>query len=101
VANFREGQLRDISPGMQADVYVLSKPDERFSGVVESLGFGVTPDPDVIGNYPAPPGGLPNLQRTLNWVHLASRFPVRVRVENPPPELFRIGASAVVIIRGH
>ena len=83
VANFREGQLRNIRPGMPADVYVLSKPNERFSGVVESLGFGVTPDPDVIGNYPAPPGGLPNLQRTLNWVHLASRFPVRVRVENP------------------
>ena len=101
VANFREGQLRNIRPGMPADVYVLSKPDERFSGVVESLGFGVTPDPDVIGNYPAPPGGLPNLQRTLNWVHLASRFPVRVRVENPAPELFRVGTSAVVIIRGH
>ena len=83
VANFREGQLRNIRPGMPADVYVLSKPNERFSGVVESLGFGVTPDPDVIGNYPAPPGGLPNLQRTLNWVHLASRFPVRVRVEIP------------------
>jgi hypothetical protein len=31
--------------------------------------------------------GLPDVQRTLNWVHLASRYPVRVRVENPPPEL--------------
>jgi multidrug efflux system membrane fusion protein len=45
--------------------------------------------------------GLPDVQRTLNWVHLASRFPVRVRVENPPPELFRISESAVVVIRGH
>lgn len=101
VANFGEGQLRHIRPGMEADVYVLSKPNEHFKGVVESIGFGVTPDPDVIGSYPAPPGGLPNLQRTLNWVHLASRFPVRVHIEKPAPELFRIGASAVVIIRGH
>src|SRR5215471_12693468 len=98
VANFREGQLHRITPGMRADVYVLSKPNVRFSGVVDSIGFGVTPDPDVVGRFQK---GLPDVQRTLNWVHLASRYPVRVRVENPPPELFRIGASAVVTIRGN
>jgi membrane fusion protein, multidrug efflux system len=98
VANFREGQLQHIRPGMRADVYVMSKPNVRFSGVVDSIGFGVTPDEDVIGRLQP---GLPDVQRTLNWVHLASRYPVRVRVENPPAELFRISASAVVVIRGH
>jgi multidrug efflux system membrane fusion protein len=98
VANFREGQLQHITPGMQADVYVLSKPNIRFSGKVDSIGFGVTPNPDVVGTFAQ---GLPDVQRTLNWVHLASRFPVRVRVENPPPELFRISESAVVVVRGH
>jgi multidrug efflux system membrane fusion protein len=44
--------------------------------------------------------GLPDVQRTLNWVHLASRYPVRVRVENPPSDLFRVSESAVVVIRG-
>jgi multidrug efflux system membrane fusion protein len=97
VANFREGQLEHIQPGMRADVYVLSKPDRRFSGVVDSIGFGVTPDEDVIGRFG---GGLPDVQRTLNWVHLASRYPVRVLVENPAPDLFRVSESAVVIIRG-
>ena len=98
VANFREGQLLHIAPGMQADVYVLSKPNVRFAGVVDSIGFGVTPDEDLVGRL-AP--GLPDVQRTLNWVHLASRYPVRVRVENPPPDLFRVSGSAVVVIRGH
>jgi len=97
VANFREGQLQHITPGMGADVYVLSKPNVRFSGVVESIGFGVTPDEDVIGRLQQ---GLPDVQRTLNWVHLASRYPVRVRVESPPPDLFRVSESAVVVIRG-
>jgi len=97
VANFREGQLQHIAPGMKADVYVMSKPNERFSGVVESIGFGVTPDADVIGRFEQ---GLPDVQRTLNWVHLASRFPVRVRVENPPADLFRVSESAGVVIRG-
>ncbi|MBV8552694.1 MAG: efflux RND transporter periplasmic adaptor subunit [Acidobacteriaceae bacterium] len=98
IGNFREGKLQHIAPGMQANVYVLSKPNLRFSGVVDSVGFGVTPDPDVIGRLEP---GLPDLQRTLNWVHLASRYPVRVRVANPPADLFRVGESAVVVIRGH
>jgi multidrug efflux system membrane fusion protein len=97
VANFREGQLQHIAPGMKADVYVMSKPNVRFEGVVDSIGFGVTPDADVIGRLEQ---GLPDVQRTLNWVHLASRYPVRVRVENPPAELFRVSESAVVVIRG-
>jgi multidrug efflux system membrane fusion protein len=98
IGNFREGQLQRIAPGMPADVYVLSKPNVRFAGVVDSVGFGVTPDPDVIGRLEP---GLPDVQRTLNWVHLASRYPVRVRVANPSPDLFRVGESAVVTIRGN
>jgi multidrug efflux system membrane fusion protein len=97
VGNFREGQLNRIVPGMQADVYLMSKPNVHFDGIVDSIGFGVTPDPDVIGRLE---NGLPDVQRTLNWVHLASRYPVRVRVKNPTPDLFRIGESAVVTIQG-
>lgn len=97
IGNFREGELQHIVPGMRADVYVMSKPNLRFKGVVDSVGFGVTPDPDVFGRLEP---GLPDAQRTLNWVHLASRYPVRVRVQNPSPELFRVGESAVVTIRG-
>ena len=98
IANFREGQLRHIVPGMPADVYVMSRPSVRFKGVVESIGFGVAPDPDITGTSGQ---ALPATQRTLNWVHLASRYPVRVRVENPPPELLRVSESAVVQIVRH
>jgi multidrug efflux system membrane fusion protein len=97
VANFREGQLKHIAPGMRADVYVMSQPDVRFTATVESIGFGVKPDPDRIGTLET---GLPNVQRTLSWVHLATRYPVRVRVHHPSPDLFRIGESAVVKIGG-
>jgi multidrug efflux system membrane fusion protein len=97
IANFRETQLQHIKPGMEADVYILSRSDVRFNGVVESVGFGVKPDADLIGKI-AP--GLPDVQRTLNWVHLASRFPVRVRLTTSEGEVFRLGESAVVVIRG-
>ncbi len=97
IANFRETQLHHIQPGMQADVYVMTRPDVRYRGVVDSVGFGVTPDSDLVGRLAAP--GLPDVQRTLNWVHLASRFPVRVRIQNPPSDVFRLGESAIVVIR--
>jgi membrane fusion protein, multidrug efflux system len=34
----------------------------------------------------------------LNWVRVAHRFPVRIRLENPPEHLVRLGASAIVEI---
>jgi multidrug efflux system membrane fusion protein len=99
IANFRETQLHNIRPGMLADVYVMSRPNVRYKGVVESVGFGVTPDSDLVGHLSSP--GLPDVQRTLNWVHLASRFPVRIRIQASPPDVFRLGESAVVIVREH
>ncbi|HEX4170475.1 MAG TPA: hypothetical protein VHZ55_33840, partial [Bryobacteraceae bacterium] len=86
-----------IRPGMHADLYVLSRPDLTIPGLVDSIGFGVTPDPDVIGRLTP---GLVDTQRTLNWVHLASRYPVRVRVVSAPPDLLRVGESAIVVIHG-
>jgi len=96
IGNYRETQLKDISPGAPADVYLLSAPNRALHGTVESIGFGVAPDPDVIGQLGP---GLPDLQRTLNWVHLASRFPVRVRIDSPANDEFRMGESAVVVVR--
>lgn len=96
IANFRETQLWRIHKGTPADVYVMSEPGTRLRGIVDSVGFGVAPDSEVVGKITTT---LPDAQRTLNWVHLASRYPVRVRVLNPPPELFRIGETAVVVLR--
>jgi membrane fusion protein, multidrug efflux system len=98
LANFRETQLKHVQPGMTADVYVMSDPSLRFTGVVESTGYGVIPDPSVLGRITP---GLPDVQRTLSWVHLASRYPVRIRILSSRPEAMRLGESAVVVIRGY
>jgi membrane fusion protein, multidrug efflux system len=98
VANFRETQLHHILPGMHADVYVLSRPSVRYDGIVDSVGFGVQPDSTLVGTFSST--GLPDVQRSLNWVHLATRFPVRVRINAPETEPFRLSESAVVVIRG-
>jgi membrane fusion protein, multidrug efflux system len=93
VANYREGSMRHIHVGSKVDVYVMGHPDRRFDGVVQSAGYGVFPEDGNVSD------GLPNIQRTLNWVHLSTRFPVRILVRNPDPALFRIGATAVTIVR--
>ena len=97
IANFRETDLRNMQAGTPVDVYLMSRPDRKFQGVVESIGFGVTPDESLIGKSSR---DLPDVQRSLNWVHLATRFPVRVRIDHPSPDSFRIGASAMVVVRG-
>jgi multidrug efflux system membrane fusion protein len=93
IANYRESKLKNIHIGSHVDVYVMGHPDRRFAGHVESIGYGVFPEDGKLA------GGLPNIERTLNWVHLSARFPVRVHIDDPDPELFRIGATAVTVVR--
>lgn len=98
IANFRETELSRIRAGATADVYLMSRPSQRFEGVIDSTGFGVTPDASLIGGLSQ---GLPDVQRSLNWVHLATRFPVRIRIDGSASGDFRMGASAMVVVRGH
>jgi multidrug efflux system membrane fusion protein len=91
VANFRETELKHIHAGTSAQVYLMSDTGQVFRGSVDSIGYGVLPDDGGLVLE-----GLPRVQRSLNWVRVAQRFPVKIRVERPNPELFRVGASAVV-----
>lgn len=94
VANFRETELKGIKTGTPATVYLMSDTDQRFRGAVDSISYGIASDEAGI----ALPGGLPRIQRTLNWVHVSQRFPVKIRVDDPNPELFRVGTSAVAVL---
>src|SRR5262245_32812036 len=96
IANFREAEIRHMAPGSEAIVYLSSAPNQRFRGKVQGIGWAVKPE----GELDLPPSGVPYIKRELNWVRVAQRFPVRIEVENPDQDLFRMGASAVAIIKG-
>lgn len=96
LANFRETQIQKLQTGTPAEIYLMANLHKKLHGVVESVGYGVTPDPDVIGKLSQ---GLPDVQRTLNWVRLASRYPVRIRITDPPPGGLRVGEVAIVGMR--
>jgi multidrug efflux system membrane fusion protein len=91
VANFREFDLAAIKVGDCATVYSLIDRRHPIKGVVQGIGSGVLDEERI--NLPR---AVPYVERSLNWVRVAQRFPVRVRLEAPPEVLMRLGASAVV-----
>jgi len=93
IADFRETELPSIRPGDRVIAYVMMEPGVHLRGSVESVGSAVA------GLENLAIAGVPPVQRDLNWIRIAQRFPVRIALENPPPELMRIGASAVVVVR--
>ncbi|MEB4676520.1 multidrug transporter subunit MdtN [Enterobacteriaceae bacterium G50] len=90
IANFRETELKNIHSGTPATLRLMSDSGKTFTGKVDSIGYGVMPDDGGMVL-----GGLPRVSRSINWVRVAQRFPVKIVVENPDEEMFRIGASAV------
>jgi multidrug efflux system membrane fusion protein len=94
VANFRETDLSVIAIGDCATVFSMIDRQFPIKGIVQGIGWGVG-DQDKINI----PRSVPFVQRSLNWVRVAQRFPVRVRLETPPQQLMRLGASAVVEIK--
>jgi multidrug efflux system membrane fusion protein len=94
MANFREGEISHIPPGATADIYLPAAPGRHFAGKVQGIGWAVEPSGEI-----DLPHGLPLVRRELNWVHIAQRFPVRIEIEDPDPQLFRMGASAVATIK--
>ena len=91
VGDFRETELAHIHIGDPATAWVMESAGRRMSGRVESIGWGVRPEDSGVP-------GLPAVPRSLSWVIVAQRFPVRVRLIDPPSDLMRIGATATVAV---
>lgn len=93
VANLRESELPSFREGDCATVYTMIDRKRAIRGVIDGVGWGVM-DTDRINL----PRAAPMIEKSLNWVRVAQRFPVRILLQNPPEELMRLGASAVVQI---
>ncbi|QUJ70448.1 multidrug transporter subunit MdtN (plasmid) [Photobacterium sp. GJ3] len=94
IAHFRETDLKGVHNGTPARVYLTADTSKHYTGVVESMSYGVAPkDGGRIVN------GLPSVERSINWVHVSQRFPVKIAIQDPDPWLFRIGASAIATVQ--
>ena len=93
IANFKETYLQSIRPGQEAEIFLIGYPGKRYRGVVTGIGWANYPD------NTKQQGVLPEVQRTLNWVILASRFPVRIEIhERDPEHPLRMGMTAFVTV---
>ena len=92
---FRETLIRRIAVGSRAEVTLMAYPDRPLSGVVESLDWGIsrsngTPGEDL----------LPDVQPTFDWIRLAQRVPVNIRLSDVPDDvILRVGLTASVQVR--
>lgn len=88
-ANFKETELPGIHPGQAVDIEVDMYPGHPFRGAVESLGGGTGTAFSL----------LPPQNATGNWVKIAQRVPVRIRLEQQDDSYpLRIGATATVTV---
>ena len=88
VAYMKEQYLAPAVPGAAAEVTLWQYPGETFAGVVESVGRGV--------HSRTTAEGLPVVEKTLDWVQLAARIPVRIRLDTDRP--LTMGTTAHVRI---
>jgi membrane fusion protein, multidrug efflux system len=89
IADFRETELPRIAVGDPATIWTMAESTVPFEGRVESIGAGVQSS-DQDGP------GLPNVGRDLDWVVVAQRFPVWVRLDRPPAAAMHVGMTASV-----
>ncbi|MFG1346460.1 multidrug transporter subunit MdtN [Xanthobacter autotrophicus DSM 431] len=92
-AAFLETELPQIAIGDCATVYALADRNRPISGRVEGVGWGVASEELI-----KLPRTMPIVPKSLDWVRVAQRFPVRIRLVDPPDSLMRIGASATASV---
>ncbi|WP_349616326.1 HlyD family secretion protein [Azotobacter salinestris] len=93
-AEMTENNLGHLEPGTPVAIVLDALPGTLFEGRVRSIGFGVGVGQDN------PPGSLPTVQNSRDWLRAAQRFPVIV--EFVPGELndrraLRVGGQAEVM----
>jgi multidrug resistance efflux pump len=90
---FEETKLPAIQVGDKAVVHLMGV-DADLHGTVESVAAGIEDrERGASGN------SLANINPTFSWVRLAQRIPVRVRLEDVPPDVRLIaGRTATVSI---
>jgi len=90
---FEETKLRRIRIGEDATVKLIGDP-RLLSGHVESIAYGIEDQNRSTSNEL-----LAFVNPTFSWVRLAQRIPVRIKLDNVPPDLLLVaGRTATVSI---
>ncbi|WP_164634640.1 HlyD family secretion protein [Rhodopseudomonas sp. BR0G17] len=90
---FEETKLPSIKVGDRAEVRLMGERSPLY-GHVQSIAGGIE-DRDRSAGAKL----LPNVNPTFNWVRLAQRIPVRIALDQVPPDVrLVVGRTATVVI---
>jgi membrane fusion protein, multidrug efflux system len=88
VANFKEDQIRGMTPGDPVDIELDAYPDETFHGIVDTVS------PATGARFSL----LPPDNATGNFIKVVQRVPVKITWTTPPRVAVRPGLSAEVTV---
>ena len=94
-ADLTENNLGNIDPGDEVAIVLDVLPGEVLKGRVRSVGSGVS------SGQQAPPGTLPTIQNSRDWLGQAQRFPVAIEFDASEADRLRkvrIGGQAEVMV---
>ena len=94
-ADLTENSIGNIRPGNEVAIVLDVMPGEVLKGRVRSLGGGVS------SGQQSPPGSLPVVQNSRDWLRQAQRIPVAIEFD--PSEVqrlrgVRVGGQADVLV---
>jgi len=91
----KENSIAGVTSGDRAVVTFMTYPSRPVEGVVDSIGWGIYQQDGSTGQ-----NLLPNVSPTFEWIRLAQRIPVRIRLIDVPEEIkLRIGMTCSVLVR--
>lgn len=91
---FKETDLEGVDPNDKAFVTLLIDPDQPLEAEVTSIGYGIAKQDGITGNEL-----LPNVNPNFQWIRLAQRIPVKVRLKQKPSNVqLRVGMTASIKI---
>ncbi len=95
-AYFEETKFANIHVGDPVEATLLGF-QTPINGRIESITGGIS-----VANAASSTQGLPNVDPIFTWVRLAQRIPVRVRIEQMPPEVSLVAGMtcSVAVVRG-
>jgi len=92
VANYKQGYLRDLHEGQTAWVWLDSHPWHFYRARISGIGRGISREPGAQGL-------LPYVAPTTDWIRLQRRFPVTIKLVDPPADLtLYSGADARTLV---
>jgi len=94
MAYMEETKLEGIRPGYRAEITPLGS-ERVLRGTVDSIAAGVTNSSSSVDSK-----GMATIDSNLEWVRLAQRVPVKIRLDRQQGNLYPAGTTATVVVTG-